>query len=348
MKRTMWTGVAVTLALGLALWRSIGAREDRRATMSKVSIQAMATTIDVSAPNEDVAEAADVVRGVFTSVDARMSEWKESSPLSEVNRSAGRAPVPVPGDLRALLARSIQIAERTEGAFDPTWAALWGLWDFRAAQPEIPSEANIAERVALVNYRELTVNDDEGTVALSRPGMKVGLGGIAKGYALDRATDELRARGIRTFMIQSGGQVMVGDPRPDRPWRLGVRDPRGDAGTLFAAVELDNTSLSTSGDYESYFVRDGQRYHHILDPETGWPSRGGLCSVTVVSPDATLADALSTAMMVMGPERSLQLAEATPDVEVVLVGPGEELRVSTGLQARLQILHRPLCADAAN
>ena len=109
MKRTMWTGVAVALALGFALWRSIGAREDRRATMSKVSIQAMATIIDVSAPNEDVAQAADVVREVFTSVDARMSEWKESSPLSEVNRFAGRAPVPVPGDLRALLARSIQI-----------------------------------------------------------------------------------------------------------------------------------------------------------------------------------------------------------------------------------------------
>ena len=139
--------------------------------------------------------------------------------------------------------------------------------------------------------------------------MKIGLGGIAKGYALDRAAELLRAHGVRDFLILGGGQVMAGGHKDGKPWRVGIRDPRGEPEDYFATLDVTDASTSTSGDYERYFVLDGVRYHHILDPRTGMPSKG-LRSVTTVSPDATLADALSTAIMVLGAERGLALAES--------------------------------------
>jgi thiamine biosynthesis lipoprotein len=171
--------------------------------------------------------------------------------------------------------------------------------------------------------------------------MKIGLGGIAKGYALDRAAELLRGRGHEDFLIVAGGQVYAAGRRGGRPWRVGVRDPRGDETDAFALLDLEGgVSSSTSGDYESYFVVDGVRYHHILDPKTGYPARG-VRSATVIAPDATLADALSTALMVLGPDRGLALAEEWPEVEAVLVGEGGELHATSGLAGRLEILNPP-------
>jgi thiamine biosynthesis lipoprotein len=239
-----------------------------------------------------------------------------------------------------VIRRGIEIGDLNEGAFDITWAALWGLWDFRAAEPRLPDPEEVARRTALVDYRKVVVDDDAGTVYLPEAGMKIGLGGIAKGYALDRAAEALRARGVDSFLILGGGQVLAGGTRGDRPWKVGVRDPRGTATTYFATLEVTDASTSTSGDYERFFILDGKRYHHIIDPRTGWPSEG-LSGVTVVSPDATLADALSTAIMVMGQERGLALAERLPDVEAVLVDPDGDLWTTSGLASRLMIAHRP-------
>jgi thiamine biosynthesis lipoprotein len=294
-------------------------------------------------------EAARAVFRIFRDVDDRMSEWKQSSPLAAVNRAAGGEPVAVPDELRRLLHRALDIARLTDGAFDPTWAALWGLWDFRAAEPRVPDAEEVARRAALVDWTQVEIDDSAGTVRLSEPGMMLGLGGIAKGWALDRSAKELRRRGVRSFLLTAGGQVMAGGLRDTdgghtaegrRPWRVGIRDPRGRPDDFFARVPVTDASLSTSGDYESFFVVDGVRYHHILDPRTGWPARG-LRSATVISPDATLADALSTALMVMGAERGMELVERLPPVEAVLVDEAGATEVSRGLEGRLDVRHPP-------
>lgn len=289
-------------------------------------------------------EAAHAVFGIFREVDARMSEWKETSPLSAVNRAAGGEPVPVPADLRRVLHRALDVARRTDGAFDPTWAALWGLWDFRAAEPRVPETEEIVRRAALVDWTRVEIDDAAGTVRLADPGMALGLGGIAKGWALDRAAEELRKRGFGSFLLTAGGQVMAGGLRHTvegrRPWKVGIRDPRGGPDDYFARVPVTDASLSTSGDYESFFVVDGVRYHHILDPRTGRPARG-LRSATVISPDATLADALSTALVVMGAERGMRTVEELPAVETVLVDGAGEVTVSRGLEGRLDLRHAP-------
>ncbi len=312
-------------------------------------VEVMATVVRATVPvtpGEPSAALAhaEAVFDVFRDVDERVSEWREGSPLTAINRAAGAAPVPVPDDLFALVTRGVEIGELTGGAFDVTWAALWGLWDFRAVEPRVPSTEEIAERVALVDYRRVELEDgDTGgapTVRLPEKGMAIGLGGIAKGYALEQSARVLRSRGVESFLLVAGGQVVAAGGKGDGAWRVGIRDPRGPREDLFALLSLHDGSLSTSGDYERYFVLDGVRYHHVLDPRTGRPSRG-VRSATVVADDPVLADALSTALMVLGVEKSLALVESLAGVEVALVDDRGELFVTPGLHERLEIVHRP-------
>jgi thiamine biosynthesis lipoprotein len=300
----------------------------------------MASPISVSAPQPVAREAADIVFGIFEEVDEWMSEWKDDSPLSAVNAAAGSHPVPVPDDLRAVVRRGVGIGALTGGAFDITWAALWGLWDFQAAEPSVPAGDEIARRLALIDFRRIVIDESAGTVYLPQEGMVIGLGGIAKGYALDRAAHALREAGIESFLISAAGQMMLGGIRGDRPWRVGIRDPRGGLTDYFARLDLTDTSVASSGDYERYFIKDGVRYHHILDPGTGMPARG-LRGATVICADATLADALSTAVMVLGPEVGLDLAESLDAVEAVVVDDAGEVHTTSGVAGRLLGLRPP-------
>ncbi len=305
----------------------------------------MSTTFVLTLPNGPGAHAAArEVFALFHHVDDEMSEWKPTSPLSKINREAGKAAVRVPKDLRDLIQRGIDIGKETHGAFDITWAALWPLWNFKAANPSVPSPAKLARKVALVDYRKVEINNAAGTVKLPVAGMKIGLGGIAKGWALDQAADLLAKRHIHDYLIVGGGQVLAGGLKDGRPWRIGIRDPRGDEGDYFATIPVSDASLSTSGDYERFFILDGVRYHHILNPKTGMPSRG-LRSATVISPDATLADALSTAIMVMGKDKGLALAESLPNVQALVVDDEGGVFMTQGLQDKVTLIHSPVDAD---
>jgi thiamine biosynthesis lipoprotein len=299
--------------------------------------EAMATTWEIQLPDRaDAAEAADACLALYRRLDGELSEWQDGSPLAGVNRAAGEIPVAVPADLFVLLERSVEIAGATDGAFDPTWAALWGTWDFRAVSPRLPDAALVAEKRALVDYRQLVLDEENQTAYLPVAGMKLGLGGIGKGYALDRAAALLEARGFEDFLLLAGGQVLARGRHGKRPWQVGIRDPRGNADQPFARIALADASLSTSADNESYFELSGVRYHHILDPRTGYPARG-LRSATVLHRDATLADALSTAIFVLGRERGLAVARQF-GASAVLVDEQGELTTTPDLAGQLEIL----------
>jgi thiamine biosynthesis lipoprotein len=170
--------------------------------------------------------------------------------------------------------------------------------------------------------------------------MRVNLGGIGKGYAVDRAVTILRRRGLAGFMIQAGGDMFVSGWRGDRPWRVGIRDPRGPADKSFAALDLTDGTFSTSGDYERFFMKDGRRYHHILDLSIGEPARA--CrSVTLVTDRAVIADALAKGVFILGPDRGMALIEKLPQVEGVIVSAKNEVSISSGLRGRLTLLAPP-------
>ena len=244
----------------------------------------MGTEVKVSAWTEDAARADVAISAVFSEfdrLDDLMSVWKSGSDIASLNSAAGERAVPVSQETREVLRIARQVSEQTGGTFDVTFAALSGLWkfDYQDKDGTVPARQEIAKRLPLVNYRDLVVDDEAGTALLRRKGMRVNLGGIGKGYAVDRGADILRRSRLHDFMIQAGGDMYVGGLNNDKPWRLGIKDPRGDG--IFAMLDLSDGTFSTSGDYERTFMKDGRRYHHIIDPDLGEPARG--CrSVTLV------------------------------------------------------------------
>jgi len=305
----------------------------------------MGTELRVSVWTADAPRAETATSAVFREfdrLDAMMTVWRDGSDIARLNAAAGDHAVPVSAETREVLRIAHEISEETDGRFDVTFAALSGLWkfDYQDKDNSVPAPGEIAKRLPLINYRDLVVDDGAGTAALRRKGMRVNLGGIGKGYAVDRAVDIMRRSGLHDFMIQAGGDMYVSGRRGDRPWRLGIRDPRGPADRVFATLDLTDGTFSTSGDYERFFMKDGRRYHHIIDLGTGEPAR--LCrSVTLVTDRAVVADALAKGVFILGPDAGMALIERTPGVEGVIVSAKNEVSISSGLRDRLILLAPP-------
>jgi thiamine biosynthesis lipoprotein len=299
-------------------------------------------TLTAWTADEHAAKAAfDEVFAEFTRLEKLMSTWIADSDVSRVNRDAGMRPVPVSAEVREVLKTARQMSEWTGGKFDVTFGALSGLWKFDHDQDNvIPDMRDVRKRLPLIDYRAIQIDDAAGTVFLARTGVSMHLGGIGKGYAIDRAAAIFRRRGLRDFMVQSGGDIYAAGMKDGRPWRLGIQDPRGPANRIFAELDLTDGTFSTSGDYERYFLKTGRRYHHILDPATGEPARGTR-SVTIVSHLAVLADSLSTGVFLMGPGAGMALIERLPDVEGVIVSDTNEVLISSGLKHKLRLVAPP-------
>ena len=279
-----------------------------------------------------------------------LSEWREGSQISQINAMAGVRPVEVGPDVMRVVQAGVDVSRWSEGAFDLSWAALRGLYSFPPHEERVPTAAQLREKLPLVDYRDIVIDAEASTVFLRREGMAIGTGSIGKGYALDRAGEILREAGINDYMIFGGGQVQVHGQRGDRDWRVGIQHPRErGANSYFAALEATDASISTSGDYEHAFIRDGRRYHHILDLETGVPVDVSM-SVTLIAPSGLYADALSTAVFALGAERGMRmLREVVPEehrAEVVVVDGGCRLHMTPRAEARLR-LTEPLPADRA-
>ncbi|MCC7123858.1 MAG: FAD:protein FMN transferase, partial [Acidobacteria bacterium] len=256
------------------------------------------------------------------------------------NAAAGRGPVAASTDLRTVLRAAEHGSRETGGKFDITFGALADIWKFDHDQDNrVPSDDEIAARLPLVDHSAVRVDDDAGTAEITRAGVRVHLGGIGKGYAVDRTVKILRDAGFADFLLQAGGDLYGAGRRGDRPWRVGLSDPRR-PDEHFASIDLRDETFSTSGDYERFFERDGVRYHHILDPDTGHPARLAR-SVTIVSPSALDADWLSTGVFILGPDAGMALVERLPNVEAVIVTGDNELKVSSGLRNRLTVMRKP-------
>ncbi len=269
-------------------------------------------------------------------LEGMLSRHRATSEIALINRASGMGPVAVSLETLLLIDQALEFGELTEGAFDITVAPLLKLWQFAEGGGKIPPEESLRAALEHVDFRAVAVDRATRSVALRQRGAEIDLGGIAKGFIVDRAVDVLRRAGITSASVDAGGDIRLLGSRPDgRPWRIGVRHPREQRG-IIAVLELENTAVVTSGDYERYFLLDGVRYHHILDPVTGRPA-GGLASVTVVAPEATTADALSTAVFVLGRERGLSLIESLPGTEALLVTGDLEVVYSSGLAGKVTV-----------
>jgi thiamine biosynthesis lipoprotein len=305
---------------------------------------AMGSELRLSAWTADEAAARsafDDVVAEFERLEALMSTWRPASDVVRINAAAGAQAVAVNADVRDVLHRARQISEWTDGAFDVTFGALTDVWKFDHDQDNtVPTTEAIQARLPLIDYRQIEIDDRAGTVFLRRKGMQIHLGGIGKGYAVAHAQAILRRAGLRDFMIQAGGDLYVAGRKNGKPWRLGINDPRGPEGRSFATVDLTDSTFSTSGDYARFFIKDGVRYHHILDLSTGQPAR--LCrSVTIVSDDAVIADAIAKGVFILGPKKGMALVDKIPKLDAVIVTAKNEVLVSAGLKSRFVLLSQP-------
>lgn len=265
-----------------------------------------------------------------------LDRYRATSDVGKINEAAGLSPVDVSNATYEVIARALEIAALTDGAFDITIAPLVDLWGFGTGDTHIPDQDALQAALAKVDYRQVVPDREDMSVFLAQPGMKLDLGGIAKGYIVDKAAEALLAKGVTSAYFDAGGDIRVIGEKPDgSPWRIGIRHPRN-RNKLIAHVDLKNQAIVTSGDYERYFTADGVRYHHILDPKTGMPTRE-IISATVIAPDALTADALSTGIFVLGLERGLALIESLPGVEAIIITADETVHESSGVGDQLEL-----------
>jgi len=262
-------------------------------------------------------------------IETVMSEYIPASEISVANREAGSSPVAVGRELADLVRLGLEISRLSDGAFDISFAGMNRLWDFGNPEGPLPTRDEAAAAVRHVDYRKIVLaGNDPPTISFKDPEMKLGLGAIAKGYGVDRAMEALHRCGATDAIVNAGGDLKASGRCGERPWRIGIQDPR-EMSRLVATIIVEDFAVVSSGDYERYFIRDGKRYHHILDPRTGMPARGS-SSVTVLHQSAARADALATAIFVLGPERGMALINSIPG-EAVIIDIRGEITLSEGL-----------------
>jgi FAD:protein FMN transferase len=292
------------------------------------------TVLDV--PEEQAGPVLDAAMAEMQRLENVLSEWRPDSEVSQINKAAGIRAVKVSQETLDNVRVGLEVANWSDGAFDLSWAALRGLYLFQAGNERIPTDQELRERLPLVNYKNIVLDEKAQTVFLRKKGMLLGLGGIAKGYALEKASNMLIDAGFKSFMFFGGGQVVVHGKKGNRAWRVGVQHPRLD--DYFGFIEAERGSIATSGDYEHAFIRDGQRWHHIIDLKTGRPVQH-TSAVTVVSDSPFYADAIDTALFIMGPKKALEKLPSAPGPksDALLVDKDMRLHMSPGMKDRLML-----------
>ena len=294
----------------------------------------MGTVVETVVMAKDAASARtgiDAAYNEMSRLSAMMNHYDAGSVVTAINESAGARSIRVPPELLEVLSMAQAVSGRTGGAFDVTVGALRG-WRFRPGEERLPPAKEIAAQRALVDYRQLMIDARQSTAFLARSGMRIDLGGIAKLYIVRAGLRMLARHGIERAMINAGGDVGA-TGGPGAPWRVGIRDPR-DRERLLGVIELASGFVVSSGDYERFFVKDGRRYHHILDPRTGYPAEGPH-GVTLVGGALEAANGLSVAIMVLGTVAGQRLIADTPGLDGLIVDRDGSLWLSSGMRARL-------------
>lgn len=324
------------LAVPLAACGLVVAPVQAQPGIHQASRNLMGTRLDLTLQDGDgrrLSEAADAAFAEMARLAGMMSRYRQDSVLNAINLAAGLQPVQVPPELMRVLEMAQQAALASGGAFDATVGTLKD-WNFDADHPALPTAAQLAAQLPLVGSKGLQLDRRRGTAYLRQRGMRLDLGGIAKLPILQAGLDQLHAHGVRNAMLNGGGDVLVSGKLDDRPWRVGLRDPRR-PGQLLGAVELTRGFVAASGDYERYFMYQGKRLHHILDPHTGYPSQGPH-GLALVGDDLAAINGLGAAIMVAGAAAGQRRLAKLPGVDAFIVDADRQLWLSDGMRARLR------------
>jgi len=290
----------------------------------------MGTAVHVELWHTDKITAKKYIQHVFTEmhrIDSLMSPLKKESELSLVNQQAANKPVKISIELFKLIQQSLDISKLSNGAFDITFASVGRFYDYRKKTK--PTKDELSINLKKINYKNIKLNSKNQTVFFTNKGTKIDLGGIAKGHAVDNAINILQENGIKQAMVSAGGDTRIIGDKGGRPWYVGIRHPR-DKQKSAVILPLSQTALSTSGDYERYFIKDNVRHHHIIKPSTGSSARE-LRSVSILGDESTVIDALSTTVFILGLKKGMKLISSIPNTEAIIIDNNGNIHYSTGL-----------------
>ncbi len=289
-----------------------------------------------------VRSAFDAATAEIVRLEKLMTTWSPDSEVSKVNAAAGKEAIQVGEETFDVIRESLNASRISGGAFDITFETLHGLWKFdQDLDPHPPSPADVRARLKFLGFGHVKLDESAHSVFLDESHVRIGLGGIAKGYAVDHAAKVLLDAGLPSFYVQAGGDLYTRGAKPGgEPWQAGVRDPRGPDGDYFAMMPVSDRAFSTAGDYERTYIVAGKRYHHIIDPHTGYPATASR-SVTIWAPTALLADEIDDAVFIMGPEKGLALVESLDGVGAVIVDAQNRVWTSKRLEGKVRPVHPP-------
>jgi len=322
--RTIQGKVVVVICVVIAVLLSVVIIQKYRLKPLKQTEMIMGTLVEITvipANEKAIREAFEALK----KVDALMSTYKEDSEISILNRE-GKAQVSE--ETLEVIEDAIKFSNLTDGAFDITCRPLINLWKKAKKEEKVPTEEEIEEAISLVGYQRIILEGNQ--IRLEKKGMQIDLGGIAKGYAVDKAIEALKKNGIKRALVNAGGDLYaLGTDRQGEKWQIGVQDPR-EEDKIIDIIKVKDRAVATSGDYRRYFTLEGKRFSHIVNPKTGLTVQDVPMSVTIIGPDATTTDALSTGVFVLGPEEGMKLIESLPEVEGMIISEGMKKLTSQG------------------
>ena len=344
---------AVVLALGVLVWLNVQKREEQRAASEKPAEVVytgesfvMDTYVTQRVSGDSGEKAIEEVSAMLLETEREFSRFRADSAVSEINAQAGIAPVEAPEEVFEVLRQGLAGSAQSGGLFQLTIAPLADLWDIMSDSPRVPRADEISNALSYVDDSQVVLDEEAGTVVLTRPGISLDLGALVKGYAAGKAREIYLENGVESALLSLGGMVVTVGERPDgQPFSIGLRDPEGSASDLYGTLAADGRIISTSGGYERYFEQDGQIYHHILDPRTGYPADSGLLSVTVLCGDGMQADFLSTYLFIAGEDAVREHLNET-DYSVIAVTEEREVLLSDDLKERFSLTEDAGCTLA--
>ncbi|MEO1652958.1 MAG: FAD:protein FMN transferase [Bacteroidota bacterium] len=303
------------------------------ARLHKKVVKLMGSRFEISAIHEDDSLAWQGIEAAIREIqriESLISSWEATSETSQINAAAGKKAIRVKAELFSLIQRSLKISRLTQGAFDISYASMDKIWYFDGTLRKQPDQQAVNRAKDKIAFEKIILNEKEASVFLSEPGMKIGFGAIGKGYAANQARKVMMEKGIQRGLVNAGGDLICwGASLEEDHWTIGIADPRGPEKAI-ASLQFRDMAVVTSGNYEKYVLIDGQRFSHIIDPRTGYPVKG-LRSVSVICPDAELADALATSVFVMGPEAGLNLINQLKGIEALLIDDSFRIITSEGI-----------------
>ncbi len=300
----------------------------------KQTLKLMGTRFEITAVSDDEELAMNSIDSAIFEIkriEKLISSWDNNSQTTAINNNAGIKAVKVDTELIDLIIRSKKIADLTNGIFDISFASVDKLWQFDGTQDTIPSELEIKKSVSKINYKNIIVDREQSTVFLKEKGMKIGFGAIGKGYAANKAKNKMLAMGIKNGVVNAAGDLIAwGKMENNNNWSIGIANPK-EKDKIMGWLIISDMAVVTSGNYEKFFISNGKKYSHIINPKTGWPATGTK-SVTIICPDAEIADALATSVFILGPIDGVKLINQLKNIECLIVTDNDEIVKSAGLK----------------